>query len=69
MLSIGELATAAQYGLPLIVCVFNDRGYGMLRFIQDMAVGGRRTGVELATPNFEAVGAAFGIKSATIGSA
>ena len=43
MLSLGELATAAQYDLPLIVCVFNDRGYGMLRFIQDMAVGGRRT--------------------------
>ncbi len=69
MLSIGELATAAQYGLPLIVCVFNDQGYGMLRFIQDMAVGGRRTGVELATPDFAAVGAAFGIKSATITSA
>lgn len=68
MLSIGELATAAQYGLPLIVCVFNDRGYGMLRFIQDMAVSGRRTGVELATPNFEAVGSAFGINSATISS-
>ena len=68
MLSIGELATAAQYGLPLIVCVFNDRGYGMLRFIQDMAVAGRRTGVELATPDFTAVGAAFGINSATIGS-
>ncbi len=68
MLSIGELATAAQYGLPLIVCVFNDRGYGMLRFIQDMAVGGRRTGVELATPNFAAVGEAFGINSASIGS-
>ncbi len=68
MLSIGELATAAQYDLPLIVCVFNDRGYGMLRFIQDMAVGGRRTGVELATPDFAAVGTAFGIKSASIGS-
>ncbi len=69
MLSIGELATAAQYNLPLIVCVFNDRGYGMLRFIQDMAVAGRRTGVELATPDFAAVGAAFGINSARIGSA
>ena len=68
MLSIGELSTAAQYGLPLIVCVFNDRGYGMLRFIQDMAVAGRRTGVELATPDFAAVGKAFGIKSATIAS-
>ena len=66
MLSIGELATAAQYDLPLIVCVFNDRGYGMLRFIQDMAMDGRRVGVELATPDFEAVGAAFGINAAAV---
>jgi acetolactate synthase-1/2/3 large subunit len=69
MLSVGELATAAQYDLPLIVCVFNDRGYGMLRFIQDMAVAGRRTGVELATPDFAALGAAFGIRSAAVSSA
>ena len=66
MLSIGELATAAQYDLPLIVCVFNDRGYGMLRFIQDMAMDGRRVGVELATPDFEAVGAAFGINAEAV---
>ncbi len=25
-----ELATAAQYAVPVIVCVFNDRGYGVL---------------------------------------
>ncbi len=66
MLSIGELATAAQYALPLVVCVFNDRGYGILRFIQDMVVEGRRTGVDLATPDFAEVGAAFDISSAAV---
>jgi len=66
MLSVGELATAAQYDLALILCVFNDRGYGMLRFIQDMAVAGRRTGVELATPDFVALGTAFGVRSAHV---
>ncbi len=69
MLSIGELATAAQYDLPLVVCVFNDRGYGILRFIQDMVVEGRRTGVDLATPDFATVGSAFGIGSAAVSSA
>lgn len=29
-----ELATAAQYQLPLVVVVFNDGGYGILRWLQ-----------------------------------
>lgn len=66
MLSIGELATAVQYDLPLIVCVFNDAGYGMLKVIQDMAVGGRRTGVELATPDFALMATSYGMSSATV---
>ena len=69
MLSVGELATAVQYDLPLIVCVFNDRGYGMLKIIQDMAVGGRYTGVDLATPDFAAMGTSFGMRSAAVSSA
>ncbi|MEM7080493.1 MAG: thiamine pyrophosphate-binding protein [Pseudomonadota bacterium] len=34
-----ELATAAQYQVPLIVCVFNDSGYGVLRWLQDNRFG------------------------------
>lgn len=34
-----ELATAAQYKVPLIVCVFNDSGYGVLRWLQDNRFG------------------------------
>ena len=52
MLSVGELATAVQQDLPLITCVFNDRGYGILRFIQDLTLGGRRSAVDLVTPDF-----------------
>jgi acetolactate synthase-1/2/3 large subunit len=51
MLSVGELATAVQQRLPLITCVFNDRGYGILRIVQDMALG-RRAAVDLVTPDF-----------------
>ena len=29
-----ELATCAQYQVPLIICVFNDSGYGVLRWLQ-----------------------------------
>jgi acetolactate synthase I/II/III large subunit len=52
MLSLGELATAVQEGVPVITCVFNDHGYGILRFLQDMMFEGRRTAVDLHTPDF-----------------
>jgi acetolactate synthase-1/2/3 large subunit len=68
MLSLGELATAAQHALPVVVCVFNDRGYGVLRGIQD-ATFEHRTGVDLTTPDFAAVAAAVGIPGVAVASA
>ena len=34
MLHVGELATAVQHDLPVVICLFNDRGYGVLRGIE-----------------------------------
>lgn len=34
-----ELATAAQYQVPMVICVFNDSGYGVLRWLQDTRFG------------------------------
>ena len=61
MLSIGELSTASQYRLPLVVLVFNDAGYGVLRAIQSRTFDGRQTGVDLATPDFAALAEAMGM--------
>ncbi len=61
MLNIAELATAAQYNLPVIVCVFNNQGYGVLRYIQSARFDGRETGVDLATPDFVKVAEAYGL--------
>ncbi|HWM22594.1 MAG TPA: thiamine pyrophosphate-binding protein [Ilumatobacteraceae bacterium] len=69
MLSIGELATAVQERLPIITCVFNDRGYGILRYIQDTAFAGRRTAVDLHTPDFAALARSMGMASAAVSSA
>jgi acetolactate synthase-1/2/3 large subunit len=69
MLTIGELATAVQLGVPLVVCVFNDKGYGILRFIQNLSLGGRHTGVDLATPDFAALAQAVGMDAVNVGSA
>ena len=60
MLSIGELATLAEYRLPIVVCVFNDRGYGVLRSIES-AMFDRHVGVDLHTPDFVQVARGMGI--------
>jgi acetolactate synthase-1/2/3 large subunit len=69
MLNIGELATAVQHRAPVIVCVFNDRGYGVLRTIQSNTFDGRQTGVELATPDFVMVAKGMGMASEAVHSA
>ncbi|MEO9253926.1 MAG: thiamine pyrophosphate-binding protein [Tepidiformaceae bacterium] len=68
MLNIGELATAVQHQAPIIVCVFNDRGYGVLRSIQSSTFDGRQTGVELATPDFVMVAKGMGMAAEAVGS-
>ena len=60
---IGELATMAQEALPVTVVVFDDGGYGVLRNTQDRHVG-RRSGVDLLTPDFASVASAFDITCA-----
>jgi acetolactate synthase-1/2/3 large subunit len=62
MLSIGELVTAAEHNLPVIVCVFNDQGYGVLRVIQDQVLG-HRHGTDLHTPDFVTVADGMGVAS------
>ncbi len=57
---LGELLTLAQERPWLVLMVFNDRGYGVLRNMQD-ACGGPRAGVDLATPDFAGLAAAVGL--------
>ena len=37
----------------MVVILMNDRGYGVIRNIQDAQYGGRRAYVDLHTPDFE----------------
>lgn len=62
MLSLGELATLVDYQLPVVVCVFNDGGYGVLRTIQERVMD-RRFGVDLHTPDFALVAQGMGLAS------
>lgn len=57
---LGELLTLAQERPRLTLVVFNDGGYGVLRNMQDRYFD-RRSGVDLFTPDFEALAAATGL--------
>jgi acetolactate synthase-1/2/3 large subunit len=60
MLAAGDLATYAQERLPVVVLLFNDGGYGILRNIQDRQYG-ERIGVELGKPDFCGLARALGV--------
>ncbi len=65
LFACGELATAAQERLPLTAVIVDDGGYGMLRFDQRRA-GAENYGVDLATPDFAALAASFGVRAETV---
>jgi thiamine pyrophosphate-dependent acetolactate synthase large subunit-like protein len=65
MYACGELATVAQERIPLSTVIVDDGGYGMLRYDQDVH-GAERYGVDLHTPDFAALAAAFGIRAETV---
>lgn len=60
MFALGELATYAQESLPITLLIVDDGGYGMLRFDQQV-YGHPERGVDLVTPEWTSLGAAFGI--------
>ncbi|MEU6041395.1 thiamine pyrophosphate-binding protein [Actinomadura sp. NPDC047616] len=62
---LGELATLAQERPWLVLLVFNDGGYGVLRNMQDAHMG-RRSGVDLFTPDFSALAAATAMPYALV---
>ena len=57
---LGELASLAGSNAHVIVVVFNDGGYGVLRNMQK-ANGFRRSGVDLHTPRFDLLAASLDI--------
>jgi acetolactate synthase-1/2/3 large subunit len=58
-MAVGELATMAQEGLPVVVLVVTDGGYGMLRYDQQVA-GAPERGVDLLEPVWSDLATAYG---------
>jgi len=55
-----ELATAVQYGLPIVFFVVNNGMYGTIRMHQEREFPERVHGTELHNPDFAALARAFG---------
>jgi acetolactate synthase-1/2/3 large subunit len=69
LLNIGEMAVARHESLPVVVVLFDDNGYGVLRNIQDANFEGRTIGVDMHSPDFVAIATAFGFGSRRVRSA
>jgi acetolactate synthase-1/2/3 large subunit len=67
VLNLGELATAVQERADIIIVLMNDKGYGVIKNIQDAQYGGRRHYVDLHTPDFAALSRSMNLRHARIG--
>ncbi len=56
-----ELATAVQFQLPIVVLLFNNNSYGVLKLQQQVRYG-RTLGVDLVNPDFVALAESFGCR-------
>ena len=61
MFGVQELATAAQYGIAVIVVVFNNNAYGNVRRDQQTIYDGRVVGSDLRNPDFVLLAQSFGV--------
>jgi acetolactate synthase-1/2/3 large subunit len=66
LMTLQELATAVQYGLPIIVVVANNGMYGTIRMHQERQFPGRVVATSLVNPDFAALARSFGAGGATI---
>jgi acetolactate synthase-1/2/3 large subunit len=61
-----EFATAMQYGLPIIVLVFDNATFGTIRMHQEREYPGRVSATDLRNPDFAAMARSFGGFGATV---
>ncbi|MFZ3354755.1 MAG: thiamine pyrophosphate-binding protein [Xanthobacteraceae bacterium] len=60
-LMMGELATAVEARANVVYLMMNDRGYGVIRNIQDAQYDGRRMYADILTPDFGLVCQSVGL--------
>ena len=66
LMAAPELATAVQYGAPIVVMVINNSMFGTIRMHQEIHYPGRVSGTDLENPDFAALARSFGANGVTI---
>jgi acetolactate synthase-1/2/3 large subunit len=66
MMASSELATAVQFGLPVIVFVVDNGMYGTIRMHQERLFPGRVSGTDLVNPDFTAFARSYGCFGETV---
>jgi acetolactate synthase-1/2/3 large subunit len=61
-----ELATAAQYALPIVTIIANNGMYGTIRMHQEREYPNRVSGTTLVNPDFAAYARSFGAEGYTV---
>ena len=67
VMSSPELATAVQYGLPIVVLLVNNGMYATIRMHQERQFPGRVVGTDLENPDFPALARAYGAHGERVG--
>ena len=66
--TLGELGTAMDEGLPIVVIVWNNNGYGEIRsFMENRQI--KPEGVNLTPPDFTLIGRAYGYETVALSGA
>ncbi|MHA1538490.1 MAG: thiamine pyrophosphate-binding protein [Alphaproteobacteria bacterium] len=66
--NLGELACLVQERAEIVILLMNDKGYGVIRNIQDAHFGGRQHYVDLVTPDFGQLAGALGLAHSRVSS-
>jgi acetolactate synthase-1/2/3 large subunit len=61
ILNLGEVATLVQERADALILLMNDKGYGVIKNIQDAHYGARRCYADLHTPDYGALCASLGL--------
>jgi acetolactate synthase I/II/III large subunit len=61
MYQLGDLATAVQHNIPIVIVLFDNGMFGNVKRIQQMAYGGRTIASDLQNPDFMKLAESFGL--------
>ena len=66
LMNVQDIETAARYGLNIVIMVWLDGEYGLIKWKQQAQFDGRHSDLKFNNPDFELLAQAFGILGKTL---